>query len=119
WKQMSWKDLQLLIETDQISELGRSPVEEESYQQWKMEQAKIWKSMKDLILVEKFQYSRQLDNQTRQFYAVLHNKSYKENHQQNIYNYSLNNFPYHIAEDLTHYILWKVSFLNTKQNNDK
>jgi hypothetical protein len=106
---LCWEELKHAIEIlHDFDRLRRNESEQMTYEVFKSQLTSRWRSLTDYILSTKFHKPVICDSQTGLLSVDLSTDIAATTSQDSQLEISLNDFPYYLAQDIVHYILWKL-----------
>jgi hypothetical protein len=102
----SWDELhQIIVQEQDLAKLSRSVDQEQEYQKSLLQLKREWKSVKDYILHSKFQLPKEMDDDVQKYYVA---ETTIDRIHEPILRVVPNDFPYHCAPGIEHWVLWKL-----------
>ena len=107
--QLTWEEVSEIVSEEQFDIFGRSQESQDKYDQNKIATKGVYKSTKDMILINKLNHkSKKINNE---LVAI--------NDENNLdINLVPNTFPYNIEENISHLLLWSEEDLTDKKVNE-
>ena len=99
---LHWQEIKDIISRNKLQLLGRSPSQHESYMKFSTGIKSKWVSVVDYLLNSKFDFDSELDPNTGKL-KVNRPEQYEIKTL-----LTINDFPYHFADGIHHYVYWKL-----------
>jgi hypothetical protein len=103
----TWDQLQEIAKEEDFSKLSRSNMQQYSYKHSVRELRSRWKSIDDYILCSKFNFEPLKEEDTGRLCAYPSLSEFQET-QMSVTAVSPNDFPYFVANNVEHFVLWKL-----------
>ena len=107
--QLTWEEVSEIVSEEQFDIFGRSQESQDEYDQNKIATKGVYKSTKDMILINKLKHKCEKIN--NELVAI-----YDENNLD--INLVSNSFPYNVEKNISHLLLWSEKDLTDKMVNE-
>jgi hypothetical protein len=99
----SWESLSNIIKSNELHLLGRDNEGERKYQEWSLNVKEKYQSISDVVYHNIF--NCEFDIHSEKKIALKHTKRFDVVLRKN-------DFPYHLTDDISHYLLWSCWILS-------